>query len=76
MRAADDALAAGTDDALLALLPDERRAESHRLFRAALDLRDHDVDDVEAGRRFLAAYVAFVHHAEHPHDELVGHAHR
>lgn len=64
VRAADAALATGTDADLLALAPVERWAELDRRFLAARALADFDVDDVEAGRRYLDAYVAFVKYAE------------
>ncbi|MDO8107126.1 DUF6448 family protein [Isoptericola sp. b441] len=64
VRAADAALESGTDADLLALLPEERRAELDRRFLAAGALADFDVDDVEAGRRYLDAYVSFVGYAE------------
>lgn len=67
--AADAALVSGDDAAVLALVPDERRAHLHELFRAALARRDHDVDDLAAARAWVAAYVAFVKTAEgHDHD--------
>lgn len=75
--AADDALATGSDDALLAVVPEERRAELHERFGVALALKDVDVDDVAAARRYVAAYVSFVKYAEgedHEHHGE-GHAH-
>jgi len=62
--AADEALASGSDGDLLPLVPDERRAELHERFHAALALKDFEVDDVAAGRRYLAAYVSFFTYAE------------
>ena len=64
VRAADDALATGSDADLLALVPEDRRAELDERLRAAVALRDFDVDDVVAGRRYLAAYVRFLTYAE------------
>ncbi|WP_149205386.1 DUF6448 family protein [Actinotalea subterranea] len=78
VRAADEAIARGSDDDLLPLVPQERRAELDRRFRAALALQDFDVDDVVAGRRYLAAYVDFFTYAEgeeHDHHGSDGHAH-
>lgn len=74
VEAADAALASGSDDDLLPLLPPERRAHVHELFGAALAARDHDASDVDGGRRAVAAYVTFVQHAEgedhvHHHDD-------
>lgn len=62
--AADDAIATGSDAALLPLVPAERRAELHERFHAALALKGVDVDDVAAARRYVAAYVSFVKYAE------------
>ena len=71
VRAADEALATRSDADLLTLVPEDRRAELDERFRAALALQDFDVDDVVAGRRYLAAYVRFLTYAEgedHSHD--------
>ena len=57
--AADEAIALGTDAALLPMVPEERRAELDERFHAALALREFDVDDLAAGRRYLDAYVSF-----------------
>ncbi len=62
--------------------PDRLDELQHRL-DAALAARDFPVDDVEAGRRYIATYVAFLtyaegeehHHGDHEHGP-VEHAHR
>ncbi|PVU82601.1 hypothetical protein DDP54_05845 [Cellulomonas sp. WB94] len=77
VEAADEAIARGSDAALLPMVPAERRAELHERFQAALAVMDFDVDDVAAGRRYLAAYVSFFTYAEgeeHEHHEH-GHEH-
>ena len=73
--AADEAIAQGSDAALLPMVPADRRAELDRRFRAALALKDVDVDDVAAGRRYLAAYVSFFKYAEGEEHEHHGHEH-
>jgi len=76
--AADEALASGSDADLLPMVPQERRAELHERFRAAVALKDVDLDDVAAGRRYLAAYVSFFKYAEgedHDHHGHEGHGH-
>lgn len=73
--AADEALASGSDGDLLPLVPDERRAELHERFHAALALKDFEVDDVAAGRRYLAAYVSFFTYAEGEDHEHGNEAH-
>lgn len=76
--AADEAIAQGSDAHLLPLVPQERRAELDRRFDSVLAVKDFDVDDVVAGRRYLAAYVDFFKYAEgedHDHHEHAnGHA--
>ena len=79
--AADEALASGSDADLLPMVPQERRAELDKRFHAVLAIKDFDVDDVAAGRRYLAAYVSFFKYAEgedhehHGHERLVHSAH-
>ena len=76
--AADEAIALGADAALLPMVPEERRAELDKRFHAAVALKGFDVDDVAAGRRYLAAYVSFFTYAEgedHEHDGHEGHGH-
>ncbi len=63
--AADQALAEGTLTPLEPLVGGEHRQEVARRFDVALALRDHDVDDVTAGRAFVGAYVDYVHYAAH-----------
>lgn len=62
--AADAAVASGSVDDLLALVPADRVAQLRTLFAEVLARRDFDVDDVTAGRDYLAAYVAFFKYAE------------
>lgn len=71
--AADEAIASGTDSALLPMVPHERRAELDKRFHAAVAIKDFDVDDVAAGRRYLAAYVSFFKYAEGEDHEHHGH---
>ena len=76
--AADEAIALGTDAALLPMVPPERRAELDKRFHAAVALKDVDVDDVAAGRRYLAAYVSYFKYAEgedHEHHGQESHGH-
>jgi len=58
---ADRAIEEGSADALLKLLPEAGRAEARELFQAAMTKRNFPVDDVKAGRQYVAAYVSFVH---------------
>ncbi|MFW7414434.1 DUF6448 family protein [Demequina sp. SO4-18] len=77
--AADEAIRLGTDAALLPMVPTDRRAELDKRFLAAMEVKDFDVDDVVAGRRYLAAYVDFFKYAEgedHDHAHHAAHAHQ
>jgi hypothetical protein len=64
VKAADEAIAVGSDADLLPMAPQERRAELDKRFQAALAIKDFDVDDVAAARRYIAAYVSFFKYAE------------
>ncbi|HET9020740.1 MAG TPA: DUF6448 family protein [Ornithinibacter sp.] len=71
VKAADEAIAEESDADLLLMVAPERRTELHRRFQAALALKDFDVDDLEAARRYIAAYVGFFTYAEgeeHEHE--------
>ena len=78
VKAADEAIALGSDADLLPMVPEERRAELDKRFQAALAIKDFDVDDVAAARRYVAAYVSFFKYAEgedHEHHGHEGHGH-
>lgn len=78
VKAADEAIAVGSDADLLPMVPRERRAELGKRLQAALAIKDFNVDDVAAGRRYIAAYVSFFKYAEgedHAHHAGVGHSH-
>ena len=62
--AADAAIEAGDLAPLAGLVPPEDVAELSRRFDRAMALRQFDVDDVAAGRAYLAAYVDFFKLAE------------
>lgn len=78
VKAADEAIAVGSDADLLPMVPQERRADLDKRFQAALAIKDFDVDDVAAARRYVAAYVSFFKYAEgedHEHHGHEGHGH-
>jgi hypothetical protein len=62
--AADRAIDMGAIEPLASLVPPERLPELRARLARALALKDHDVRDVEAGRRWVAAYVSFIKFAE------------
>ena len=78
VKAADEAIALGSDADLLPMVRQERRAELDKRFQGALAIKDFDVDDVAAARGYVAAYVSFFKYAEgedHEHHGHEGHAH-
>ncbi len=79
--AADKSIEVGNIGPLEGMVTREELGELRELLAKALELKDFDVDDVEAGRAYIAAYVDFFkfaegeehhHEAEHEH----GHGHR
>ena len=62
--AADRALETGDDSQVLALAPADRRAELHRRFQIALGKKHFEVNNVPAGRDYVAAYVNYFKYAE------------
>ena len=62
--AADKAIETGYVKSLVNLLTDAVRSGVHRHFHAALEGRNFAVDDVAAGRKYVEAYVAYVHYVE------------
>lgn len=73
VRAADEAVAAGTLAPLSGLVPREQLAELEQRFAEVLGRKDFPVDDVDAGRSYLEAYVRFFklaegHGQEHQHE--------
>jgi hypothetical protein len=65
--AADEALRSGDVEALAKLLADEVARGLRERFRQVRALARYEPHDVAAGRRFVAAYVAFIHYAEAVH---------
>lgn len=73
--AADQALRDGSIDAVIKLLTEAVRAGVHRHFHDALRRRNFAADDVEAGRRYVAAYVPYVHYVERLWEDATSVAH-
>jgi hypothetical protein len=72
--AADRCIGVGSLEPLEGLVPDDRLPELERRFAAAMSVKDFDVDDVAAGRRWVEAYVSFFKYAE-GEDHEGGHEH-
>lgn len=69
----DEALEQGNVDELAKKIAAAVEAGIRERFAAAAEARKHKDESVEAGRKFVAAYVQFVHYVEAIHDMAVGH---
>ena len=69
VEAADRALATGEVLPLIEMLTKVSHAGVSQRFEIARRARDHRPSDIEAGRRYVAAYVEFVHYAERIFDD-------
>jgi len=70
--AADNALANGNDEELLALVTTAVAEGIRERFARALEARQHADESVEAGREYVEAYVEFVHYVERLHLDATG----
>ena len=66
--AADRAVVSGDLDELEALLTEEVLHGLHRHFTTLRDRQGYAVDDLEAGRAYVQAYVELVHYVERVHE--------
>ena len=68
--AADRALELGSIDTLAGAVGTELERAVRERFERVQSLRDHDAADVDAGRRYVHAYVEYIHFVEAVHDLL------
>lgn len=73
--AADRALNTGSADALVKLLVDSVSAGVRARFHAAAERQRFDPNDVAAGRRYVEAYVPYVHYVERLWEVATGPVH-
>jgi hypothetical protein len=66
--AADRALESRSTVQVIELLMEMLRAGLHEHFEDASSKKDFDAGDVAAGRRYVAAYVAYIHYVERIYD--------
>ena len=62
--AADEAMETGNLKPLMALIPADKHSELQLRFDKARGLKQFDVNDLAAGRAYIAAYVSFYKYAE------------
>lgn len=68
IRTADQAIDAGSPDALVKLFPGEFRAEIEKRFSDTLARKKFPRNDVEAGREYVEAYISLLEYLEHLHE--------
>ena len=69
----DEALERGNVDDLAKRITAAVEGGIRKRFATASEARKHQGDSVDAGRKFVAAYVEFVHYVERIHDTALGH---
>lgn len=62
--AGDKAIVDGKLEPLLKLLTDATHEGLHKLFKDVMAKKNFKKDDVEAGRKYIEAYVIFIHYVE------------
>ena len=65
---ADQALARGSADALIAAVARDIEHGLRERFARVMETREHTGDSVTAGREYVAAYVTFIHYVEGLHE--------
>lgn len=74
--AADESIALGNMSPLKGLVTEEEYHALEKKFNQAIALKDFDINDVEAARAYVAAYVTFFKMAEgEEHEHRHGHGH-
>ncbi len=73
--AGDKALAKGSAQDLIALLSDRVREGIEARFRDAIAASQHSKDGVAAGRKYVKAYVEYIHYVEQLYEAAGGSAH-
>ncbi len=70
--AGDKAIATGSTDALMKLLTDKVREQLNAHFQQVRASNKYSQDDVEAGRRYVKAYVEYIHYVEQLYETAKG----
>lgn len=68
VQAADESIAVGNLSPMEGLIEEDKMPELEERFNNAMALKDFDVNDVEAGREYIEAYVKFFKFAEGEED--------
>lgn len=66
---ADKSLAAGSADQLVKFFPEAARADIEARFQEVLRRQRFKIDDIEAGRDYVKAYITFMHYVEELYEQ-------
>ena len=72
---ADKAIDTGSLEPLLKLFPASAQVAIRERFDAAIARKNYNKNDVEAGRKYVKAYVEFIHYVEHTYGSAQSLAH-
>ena len=72
---AEEALAAGSDDALVTNLQAELEKALNMRYVHVLEAKEHSDESIEAGRAYVAAYVEYIHFVERLHEAITSASH-
>ena len=70
---ADKALASGSDAQLVAAMKEHLGEGVHARFAEAAEMKKHADESVDAGRKYVEAYVTFIHYVENLHSTMSAH---
>jgi hypothetical protein len=73
--AADKSIEVNNLSPLKGMVPAEKESELKKRFDKVMSLKDFDVNDVTAGRKYISAYVQFFHFAEGEEEHNPDHNH-
>jgi hypothetical protein len=71
--AADKALESGSFESLNSLITDKVQEGIRKYFKEAIEKKDFGIEDVEAGREYIKAYVLFIHYVERLYEASLQH---
>jgi hypothetical protein len=64
IRVLDKAIDSGSAVQLMSEIPPAAKADVEEQFKQVIGLKKYDINNVEAGRRYVKSYVTFIHHVE------------
>jgi len=74
IEAADKAVESGSVNALVSEVSEQVAEGIRERFKAVMEKKAHVDDSVEAGRKYVKAYITFIHYVENVHKAIAGQA--